>query len=102
MFHRLIQACLTVAPTCEQLGPGTRQRFISFFSVSKWLVGAACVICWWMSAKDSALIVAPEFMVEVYLDLPSLAAAQQADEGARKHSELRGDPHFVFQPHFIF
>ena len=31
-------------------------------------------------------------MVEEYLDLPSLAAAQQADEGVRTHSELRGDP----------
>ena len=66
------------------------------------LVGAAYVICWWMSAKDSVLTVAPEFMVEVYLDLPSLAAAQQADEGPRTHSELRGDPHFTFQAHFIF
>ena len=85
-----------MALTCEQLVPGTRQHFISFFSVSMRLVGAACVICWWMSAKDSALIVAPEFMVEEYLDLPSLAAAQQADEGARTQSELRGDLHFVF------
>ena len=67
-----------------------------------WFVGAACVICKWMSAKDSALTIPPEFMVEEYLDLPSLAAAQQADEGARTQSELRGDLHFVFQTHFIF
>ena len=67
-----------------------------------WLVGAACVICWWMSAKDSALTVAPEFMFEEHLDSPLLAVAQQADEGARTHSELRGDPRSVFQTHFIF
>ena len=55
-----------------------------------------------MSAKDSALTVAPEFMVEDSFVLPSLAAAQQADEGARTHSELRGDPPFSVSDSFHF
>ena len=66
---------LPVDPGLLDSGPDLRTArsrnaptFHFLFSVSMWLVGAACVICWWMSAKDSALTAAPEFMVEEYLD----------------------------------